>query len=190
MIQSNSMFGQLCDGDITQTDYNNWRAKCAGYDDHRDYCRKQSYKTGKHKPLSEVKDCGAYLGVYIAEQVLSNIFENVQRMPYGNRGYDFICQGGYKIDVKCACLSDCTWSFHIGKNCDCDYFLLLAFDNRIKLNPQHLLLIKSTEPEDNPISNRTAVHVYENSRKWFKYEQINKLDQLVTVCKEVNNGIN
>jgi hypothetical protein len=55
------------------------------------------------KPLNENRDCSQYLGIHIAERVLSNIFENVKRLPLHNHGYDFICNKGYKIDVKSAC---------------------------------------------------------------------------------------
>ena len=99
-------------------------------------------KAGK-RPMSENKECAAYLGVYVAERVLSHVFKNVQRMPYGNSGYDFICGRGYKIDVKSACkrMSRNQWTFHIRCNQIADYFLCLAFDNREDLNPLHIWLI-------------------------------------------------
>ena len=46
------------------------------------------------------KNCSNYLGITIAEQLLSKIFKYVERMPYRNRGFDFKCVHGYMIDVK------------------------------------------------------------------------------------------
>ena len=95
------------------------------------------------RPFNENKKCAAYLGVHIAEQVLSQAFKNVQRMPYCNPGYDFKCNNGFLIDVKSACKRKDRngWHFHIEQNHIADYFLCLAFDNREDLNPLHAWLI-------------------------------------------------
>jgi len=109
---------------------------------------RQERKNGV-KPMSENKECSAYLGIYVAERVLANVFKNVEVMPYSNPGFDFICNRGKKIDVKSACTvhgvgnrSSC-WNFHIDKNKTPDYFLCLAFDDRTNLNPLHIWLIPS-----------------------------------------------
>ena len=103
------------------------------------------HRTGRQQPMNENKQCASFLGVHVAEQVLSHVFKNVQRMPYGNPGFDFICGGGYEIDVKSACRSQDgrsnNWKFHIFKNRVAKYFLCLAFDNRKDLNPEHIWLI-------------------------------------------------
>lgn len=39
------------------------------------------------KPASENKQCPAFLGVHVAERVLSKVFKDVKRMPPNNRGY-------------------------------------------------------------------------------------------------------
>ena len=102
---------------------------------------RHSRKEG-HQPMGENKECPAYLGVHIAEEVLSSVFKNVQRMLYGHPGFDFICNGGYEIDVKSSCShKDGSWIFHINHNTIADYFLCLAFDNREDLNPLHVWLI-------------------------------------------------
>lgn len=98
------------------------------------------------KPATENKQCPAFLGVHVAERVLSKVFKDVKQMPPNYMGYDFICNKGKKIDVKSACLvSDGTqsgrWGFHIHRNKIADYFLCLAFDNREDLNPLHIWLI-------------------------------------------------
>ena len=95
-----------------------------------------------HLPFNENKKCTLFLGVHIAEEVLSQAFKNVQRMPMNNPGYDFICGRGYKIDVKSSCLhKDGRWQFNIKRNNIADYFLMLAFDNRQDLNPMYVWLI-------------------------------------------------
>ena len=103
---------------------------------------RKSRKQGHH-PYDKNKECPLFFGVHIAEHVLSHTFKNVQRMPMHNHGYDFICGGGYKIDVKSACLRKTwnNWMFNINHNTIADYFLCLAFDNRGDLNPLHVWLI-------------------------------------------------
>ena len=102
-------------------------------------------KQGMH-PFNKNKKCSLYLGVHIAEQILSQAFKNVQRMPYGNPGFDFICNKGYMVDVKGSCLNkDGAWCFNIRHNITADYFLCLAFDNREDLNPLHAWLIPGSK---------------------------------------------
>lgn len=109
--------------------------------------RECRYKRGG-KSMSENKSCPSFLGVHIAENVLSKVFKDVKKMPPCNPGYDFICKSGKKIDVKSSCIyhrvnrSD-SWAFSINKNKCADYFLCLAFDNRDDLNPLHIWLIPS-----------------------------------------------
>ena len=92
------------------------------------------------------KDCALFLGYHVAERVLSYVFKDVQRMSVNNPGFDFICNKGYKIDVKSSCLyNKNSYNFNIGNNKIADYFLLIGFDNRENLNPQHIWLIKSNE---------------------------------------------
>lgn len=105
----------------------------------RDY----HYKHGV-KPMSENKECSAYLGCHVAERVLSKTFKDVEVMPRNHPGYDFICNKGKKIDVKSSCVRTVGgWMFMIKKNMVADYFLCLAFDNRYDLNPLYVWLIPS-----------------------------------------------
>jgi len=102
-----------------------------------------SRKQGK-RPYNENKECTIYLGVHIAERVLSYVFKDVKRMPMHNSGYDFVCNHGKKIDVKSACLTRTKrpqWAFTIKHNTTADFFLCLAFDNREDLNPLHAWLL-------------------------------------------------
>jgi len=108
---------------------------------HTRYINEYRYANNIRRPLQEAKDSASYLGVYVAERVLSKYFDNIIKMPYGNPGYDFICGKGFKIDVKSACLyyqRGCYpyWEFHIKRNNAADYFLCLGFDSRDMLNPQ------------------------------------------------------
>ena len=112
------------------------REKCLLYvkkwcEDNPDKCiinqKKHHEKTGG-RAMSENRECAAFLGVYVAERVLKNVFKNVEQMPNGNPGFDFLCGQGYKIDVKCSCLwyrniGTPRWGFKIRKNKIADYFL-------------------------------------------------------------------
>jgi hypothetical protein len=96
----------------------------------------------RNTPFNGNKDCSSYLGVHVAERVLSKVFKDVEVMPRNHPGYDFICNKGKQIDVKSSCIhKDGLWSFYIKHNTTADYFLLLAFDNREDLNPLHAWLL-------------------------------------------------
>jgi len=121
---------------------NEWRHK--NREKHNEGARNLAYKHGT-KPMSENKECSLFLGVHVAERVLSNTFKDVTRMRNGNSGYDFICNKGKKIDVKSSCSlnNGQRWSFNINHNNIADYFLCIAFDDRDNLNPLYLWLIPS-----------------------------------------------
>lgn len=130
--------------------------------------------------------CSIYLGVVVAERMLSKVFKNVERMPLNNPGYDFICNNNFAIDVKSAChpknRSD-LWMFAIKRNQEADYFLCIAFDTRKDLNPQHIWLIPST------VLNHlmgTSISI-STLDKWAKYELIDKLDDVLACCDAMKN---
>lgn len=154
---------------------------CKHRDLRREYKREWRHRTGRQKPMSENRGCAAFLGVHVTERVLSFVFDGVQRMPYGNTGFDFICGGGYKIDAKSACRfssekrADC-WKFHINNNPTADYFLCLAFNNRINLTPEHIWLIPAADINDH----KTASISETALDKWSKYER--PLDKMMACC--------
>ena len=142
--------------------------------------------TGRQRPMADAKDCSLYLGVYVAERALSKFFDHIERMPYGNPGYDFICGKGFKIDVKSACRckqvgrSD-GWGFHIRRNCVADYFLCLAFDDRESLAPEHVWLIPGS------VLNHLSSAVITESRlaKWSAYEQpLNRVEACCSIMRD------
>ena len=131
--------------------------------------------------MSDNKDCAAFLGVYVAERVLSHVFKHVQRMPNNNPGYDFICGRGYKIDVKSSCCYHSKtqadrWAFKIRKNQIAEYFLCLAFDNRESLNPEHIWLIPAENISDHE---NTSISIMRLD-KWSEYEL--DIDRVSTCC--------
>ena len=128
------------------------------------------------------RSCPQFLGVHVAERVLSKIFNNVERMPLHNPGYDFVCNRGKKIDVKSATMHKNYWSFHIYRNKIADYFLCIAFDNRADLNPIHIWLLPS-----DVISDKVCVKISLSTiSKWTEYEQFNKLYEVVACCNTIN----
>jgi len=118
------------------------------------------------RPYNENKECASYLGVHIAERVLSYVFKDVEKMPYGNPGFDFICSRDKRIDVKSSCLhKDSGWKFHIRRNTTPDYFLCLAFDNREDLNPLYAWLIPG-----NVVNHLTSTSISPNTvSRWSEY---------------------
>ena len=137
---------------------------------HRNRVREYKHRMGTQQSMSENRACSSFLGVHVAERVLSHVFKHVEKMPYGNHGYDFICGGGHKIDVKSSCRwtrenrAD-GWGFYIGKNLIAEYFLCLAFDNRDDLNPEHVWLIPGAD-----INDHVSTKISETTlAKWDQY---------------------
>lgn len=148
--------------------------------------RKYSYTRGV-KPASENKQCSAFLGVHVAERVLSKVFKDVEEMPYGHEGYDFICNKGKKIDVKSACTQTRdrqgdNWSFHIRKNQIADYFLCLAFDNREDLTPMHIWLIPAKL-----VNHCISASISESTlSKWDEYKL--DINRVVSCCNTMKQS--
>ena len=170
-------------------------AQKKGYEDRLERQREYSYDVLGQLPMSENKDCPAYLGVNIAEKILAHIFkkENVERMPYGHKGYDFICGKGKKVDVKSSSLhSYYYWKFNIRNNKIAEQFLLLAFDERSEddknLKPMRLWLV----PSDIIIRgeefwNRETIQINNTPfglREFEKYELKEGLEHLLECCEK------
>lgn len=158
-------------------------------------CHNKNVRSLKHErgdtcSFAESKNCTLYLGVHIAEGILKNVFKQVVLMPFGNPGYDFICNKGLKIDVKSACIhyrrEKEYWCFAINKNKIADYFLLLAFDNRQELKPLHLWLVPG-----NKLNTMGQLQVSKSRgiKRWIEYEQ--SIDKVIIECdtlRGVSNG--
>lgn len=149
---------------------------------------KYSYDKLGARPMSENKECSQYLGIVVAEKVLSMVFKDVERMPLHNHGYDFICGKGFKIDVKSSDIISRTkngqqWQFDINKNSNCDFFLCIAFD-RDALKPLKMWLIP----------NRIVSHYQtlsigrKNFGKWVEYER--PIDDVISCCNAMKNESN
>jgi len=139
------------------------------------------------------RNCGMYLGCNVAERILGHVFKEVQRMSIKNKGFDFICNKGYKIDSKASCLrKNNTYGFHIKYNKIADYFLLIGFDNRNDLNPKHIWLIKSDEVirryrKLNDFETLTILNNSNDLSKFSKYELADKLKKTIECCDELKN---
>lgn len=132
-------------------------------------------------PYQETPSCTLFLGVHIAERILSRIFKDVKQMPMHNRGYDFVCNKGKKIDVKSSCIAkDGQWVFRIGRNTIADYFLCLAFNNRIDLNPIHLWMIPGDVINDHQCTGIRPTTI----GRWKEYElDITKISACCNIIK-------
>ena len=171
-----------------------WECVACGVERSREYGRKHPersteryHRLGLSRPMAEAKDCSLWLGVHIAERILSKYFDNLTRMPPNNPGYDYICGRGYKIDVKSSCLiadkghGNRRWVFNTCKNQTADYFLCLAFDNRESLQPLHIWLIPASFVRGN-----TKFSVMGNSKgvsKWAAYER--PIDRVLECCEQI-----
>ncbi len=158
------------------------------------------------------KKCSLFLGCNVAERILSHVFKDVEKMPIHNKGFDFICNKGFKIDSKASCLHKYNnYVFVINRNKIADYFLLIGFDNREDLNPQHVWLIKGDEiikyygkfnknvnkngickklNEFNDIvivNTHNSLYSYDLSN-FSKYELTDKLKETITCCDTLKNN--
>lgn len=150
--------------------------------------RRREHLVGKHLPMNVNRECTLYLGVAVAERALSAVFNNVTRMPHGNPGYDFICNNGYKIDVKCTCVNhkyggSGRMAFNIRKNVIADYFLCLVFDNRKSLTALNVWLL----PGDK-FNNRSGISISNSTiHRWDRYK-IDKIDDIIAHCDVLRGG--
>ncbi len=139
------------------------------------------------------KNCAQFLGCHVAERVLSHVFKDVKRMPYNNKGYDFVCNKGFKIEVKSSCLNkNNRYTFQNLNNKTANYFLLITFDNRKDLNPQHIWLIKSDEILNNYKEiNKYKTLILTNTEiylsKYSKYELTDKLKETIECCSTLKS---
>jgi len=161
-----------------------WRAEHPGWQ------TKRNHDLGKNRPYSEAKDCSQYLGVHIAERVLSGYFDKITKMPTNNHGFDFVCGKGYKIDAKSACITRCCtsygWSFSTRGNKIPDYFLCLAFDSRESLTPLHVWLIPVVVLE-----NRVGLWITNSAKGLKRYQKYEKpLDKIISCCNRIKCGVN
>lgn len=158
---------------------------------HPGYVARWKHATGRCVPMSENKECASYLGIYVTERALSKFFDHIERMPYSNPGFDYICGRGFKIDVKSACLQVSNgipgrvWGFRIKHNKVADYFLCVAFDNRESLAPQHIWLIPGKIVNDH-----IGIYIANNPKslaRWSKYEQ--PLERVVSCCDKIRSEV-
>lgn len=168
---------------VTQHRIDNYQYICIKCN--REYQRTRQngyrYRVGRNQPMWKNRKCSVFLGVHVAEQVLSHVFNDVHRMPYGNSGFDFLCGKGHRIDVKSSCrhrYERCadSWMFGIKKNQIAQYFLCLAFNDRKDLTPEHIWLIPASK-----INHLVGTRISEsNLCKWDEYRL--DIDKVVSCC--------
>ena len=134
-------------------------------------------------PMSDNKECPAYIGVYVNEGLIKLYFDDVEVMPYGHPGYDIICKNGKKIDAKGSTTGDKGyWSFHINHNTIADYFFCVAYDNREDKNIIHIWILPGE------IFNCfTGVRISKSTlSKWAEYEH--PLDKAISCCDSMRTS--
>lgn len=141
---------------------------------------------GRHRHMNENRNCSSFLGVYVAEQVLGDLFERVERAPYGNPGWDFKCGKGKLIDCKSGCLihrerRSPSWEFNIKNNIISDYYLCIGFDDRKNLNPLHVWVI----PGD-LVNHLTSLGFANCDRSLSKWKQFEKpINNVIAGCQRM-----
>ncbi|MCK4665975.1 hypothetical protein KAU33_04455 [Candidatus Dependentiae bacterium] len=156
-------------------------------EEHKDERREK----GGYLSMYENKTCAAYLGVVIGERLCRHLFKDVEVMPFGNTGYDIICNKGKKIDVKTSCTRYNNgkyphWGFDINENKIADFFILVAFDNRTDLNPLHLWMISGHEVNKNASKSISPSTVH----KWSQWEKDIKNARLCCAeMKKINKEV-
>lgn len=151
-----------------------------------DYERNRNHRLGLRTPMEKNKKCSSFLGVVIAEDILSRIFEGVKRMPTNNKKYDLICNRGYKIDAKSSTLSRNEWGFKIRQNTVADYFLCLGFDNREDLNPIKIWLIPGSKV--NHLKKLSIRNSKISLDKWASYERPIDLNKAIICCDSMRGN--
>lgn len=153
------------------------------------YSTKRDHRVGRYRPMSENRNCASWLGIFVAEKALSKFFKNIVRMPNGNRGFDFLCNHGKKIDVKSSCLyypKDGRvpfWLWSIRGNDKADFFLLIAFNDRTNLKPIHVWLIPGYVINT---KQSFSISVKEGVDKWKKYEK--PLGEVIKCCNQMREN--
>ena len=181
-------------GFINRSDYNDFLAQKRGFKNDSEYRSQVRYEKGIGLTMSLNNKCSSYLGVFIAERLLPDIFDNPIMMPHSNEGYDAICKSGYKIDVKSSVLyKDNLWKFAIKYNKKADAFLCIAFDNRVNLQAQHIWLIPGNEIiRKRKLNELTSLGVYNtefSKAGVIKYELTGKINEANEVCTMFKNGV-
>jgi len=178
--KSKSLFSTTTDGVTTQI-----RCVVNLHTEHVGFSTLFQKSPGNTGASESNKECSQYLGIIVGERMLLRVFKNVEVMPFGNQGYDFICNSGYKIDVKSATKmkNHNGWMFNINRNQIADYFLCLAFDDRENLNPKHIWLIPG-EKVNHLIGLAISISTMD---KWSQYELTNKLNDVIECCNILKN---
>ena len=108
-----------------------------------------------------------YLDTSIAKDVLSKMFNDVSSYNIRNPYFKFICDEK-KIDIKFSMKVKKydAWLFRVNRNTITDYFLFVAFNNRLNHDLMHIWFIPGNE-----INHLRNLSISESRLdKWNKYE--------------------
>lgn len=137
--------------------------------------------------------------MYIGENYVSKTFEDPIMMPYGNKGFDWICKNGKKIQHEARCLrydkNQFTYNIHF--NNITDYFILSAWDNREDLEPLYIWIYHKNDmirighsTKKDKFWKRNTFTITNEPKylsEFEKYEVKDKLEKLKELCKDINN---
>lgn len=176
MLQNGILIDSTYDSRIKNkncTNYKEYKNKCAqdlGFKNRSEYVKIWRWEKGIQSPMMDEDSSlnfGVHKGEAVFEKFLLTIFEYVEHMRYGNKGFDFICKNPrqefivkypqfkletnkeYKIQLKISKLynykGSFQWIFGIEYNNIADCFILAAFDDRENFNPMYTWLFYKDE---------------------------------------------
>lgn len=176
-------------------EYKNKCAQNAGFKDNTERIKEWTHETGRRLPKEFNEDCSAHFGDF-TESIMIQTFDDAVRMPYGNPGFDWVCNKGDKIDNKGVCLVHVDgrppeWVFGIKWNNIADWFILSAWDNRDSLTPLHVWTFhKNDIVRGRKFWRRdslTITNTQEGIREFEEYEVTDRLKKLKELCRIKNN---
>ena len=162
------------------------KEKCKDYYYHGGGREKQGWKS-----MYKNKSSPQFIGIVVAERLIKHLFNDFEMMPPNFPGYDAVCNKGKKINIKASTAHmqqnknsvTSTWLFAIRKNKVPDFYLLMAFDDTIDLNPLNVWLVRGSE-----INNQTGVRISSSTiHKWDKWKMdLNDARMCCDLMKEKN----
>ena len=176
--------------------YRDILAKRKGFEDYNEEHRSYVHNTGRQLPKEVNKKCPAYFGSF-TESLMIQTFEDPIKMPYGNKGFDWTCKRGDKIDNKSVCLSLNIpywegWIFSIEYNNIADWFILSAWDDRDSLTPLHVWIFhKNDIVRERKFWRRDSFSITNKPnhlKKFESYEASNRFDKLKDICDKTKTS--
>ena len=133
----------LDSGCKTDKEYQNKKARDAGFKDWNERQREYRYETGQCLPSEVNEDCSIHFGKFV-ENIMIHYYPGAIKMPSNNPGFDYFWKDENGKDIKINSKGRCLYYFEYGLpvlifpidwNNMTDIFILSGWDNRESKNP-------------------------------------------------------